>query len=58
MAETGFAGEKIIQYLKPAANRMMVVLGAYRRTDLSRWFKTSMADLLMKECEAPLFIAQ
>ncbi len=57
MAETGFAREKIIQHLKPAANRRMVVLGAYQRTDLSRLLKTSMADLLMKECEAPLFIA-
>lgn len=56
-AEAGIAEEKIIDYVKSAANSRMVVLGAYRRTDLSRWFKTSMADLLMKECGAPLFIA-
>lgn len=36
---------------------MLVVLGAYRRNELSRWFKTSMADTLMKELDTPLFIA-
>jgi hypothetical protein len=35
----------------------LVVLGAYRRSQISRWFKTSMADILMKELETPLFIA-
>ncbi|MFZ1528567.1 MAG: universal stress protein [Ferruginibacter sp.] len=56
-AEAGNADEKIVQHLKPGTNAVMAVLGAYRRTDLSRWFKSSMADLLMKECAAPLFIA-
>lgn len=30
---------------------------SYRRSEISRWFKTSMADILMKELDAPLFIA-
>jgi hypothetical protein len=34
-----------------------VVLGAYQRSEVSRWFKTSMADILMRELNVPMFIA-
>jgi len=52
----GWADEQIIKHLKQQQNAL-VVLGAYRRGTVSRWFKESMADLLMKEVKLPLFIA-
>jgi nucleotide-binding universal stress UspA family protein len=53
----GQAEEEIIKYLKPEKGNVLVVLGAYRRGTVSRWFRTSMADKLMKELKLPLFIA-
>lgn len=53
----GNAEEQITGYLKNHQENELVVLGAYRRGELSRWFKTSMADILMKELDTPLFIA-
>lgn len=35
----------------------LLIVGAYRRNDLSRWFKISMADVLLKELNNPVFIA-
>ncbi len=43
--------------LKRQENNLLIVLGAYERSRVSRWFKTSMADILMEQIEAPLFIA-
>lgn len=48
---------EIINHLNGDKNNFMVVLGAYRRTMLSRWFKSSMADALIKAFNAPLFIS-
>lgn len=53
----GGAEEQIIAHLRNHKENELVVLGAYRRTDLSRFFKESMADSLMKELDIPLFIA-
>jgi nucleotide-binding universal stress UspA family protein len=53
----GVAEEQIIGHLHNHKENELVVLGAYRRSELSRWFKTSMADILMKELDTPLFIA-
>lgn len=53
----GYAEEQILGYLRNHKENELVVLGAYRRSELSRWFKTSMADILMKELDTPLFIA-
>lgn len=49
--------EQILGYLRNHKENEMVVLGAYRRSEISRWFKTSMADVLMRELDTPLFIA-
>jgi nucleotide-binding universal stress UspA family protein len=49
--------EGIITYLKNIKENILVVSGAYKRGQVSRWFKSSMADLLMKEIDMPLFIA-
>ncbi|HLG40212.1 MAG TPA: universal stress protein [Chitinophagaceae bacterium] len=53
----GNAEEQILGHLRNHKENELVVLGAYRRTELSRWFKKSMADVLMKELDTPLFIA-
>ena len=53
----GNAEEQILGHLRYHKGNELVVLGAYRRSEISRWFKTSMADTLMKELETPLFIA-
>jgi nucleotide-binding universal stress UspA family protein len=53
----GNAEEQIKGYLRNHKENELVVLGAYRRSELSRWFKASMADILMKELDTPLFIA-
>ncbi len=47
----------IVEYLQKEQANTLVVLGAYRRGMVSRWFKPSMADTLMKELDVPLFIA-
>ncbi|WP_026898811.1 universal stress protein [Daejeonella oryzae] len=53
----GDAEKQILGHLRNYKENELVVLGAYRRSELSRWFKTSMADVLMKELDTPLFIA-
>jgi len=47
----------IVQHLKYRKQDELLVLGAYQRSLTSRWFKPSMADVLMKELKTPLFIA-
>lgn len=53
----GNAEAKILEYLSKHDGSELLVLGAYRRSEVSRWFKPSMADILMKELNNPLFIA-
>ena len=53
----GWAEQEIKKYLKKSPDNSLVVLGAYRRGTVSRWFRESMADVLMKEVKLPLFIA-
>ena len=53
----GNAEEHIQGYLQNHKENELVVLGAYRRSEVSRWFKTSMADILMRKLNTPLFIA-
>ena len=57
VVEKGNAEEQILGHLRYHKGNELVVLGAYRRSEISRWFKTSMADILMKELDTPLFIA-
>ena len=47
----------IIDSIRERTDFPLVVLGAYRRNMVSRWFRRSMADILMKELKNPLFIA-
>jgi len=53
----GLAEDEIVKHLKQQEENVLVVLGAYRRGTVSRWFRESMADILMKELKLPLFIA-
>ncbi|HVS92855.1 MAG TPA: universal stress protein [Mucilaginibacter sp.] len=48
---------EIIEQLKYRQQDELIVLGAYQRTGISRWFKPSMADLLLAGLKAPLFVA-
>lgn len=57
IVEKGNAEEQILGHLRYHKGNEIVVSGAYRRSEISRWFKTSMADILMKELDTPLFIA-
>jgi len=54
---TGWPEEEIVKYLRGEEEQALVVLGAYRRSTVSRMFRLSMADILMKELRMPLFIA-
>ena len=47
----------IVDYLKKIDKNTLVVLGAYKRGSVSMFFKKSLADILMKELDLPLFIA-
>jgi nucleotide-binding universal stress UspA family protein len=53
----GNAEEEIVKYIQHLKQNVLVVLGAYQRGMVSRWFHESMADVLMKELNCPLFIA-
>ncbi len=53
----GSPEKEILHYLKEQKENGMVVLGAYDRGMVSRWFKHSMADVLMEDIKFPLFIA-
>jgi hypothetical protein len=54
----GYAEAEIINYLKQGQENALVVLGSNRRNTVSRWFRDSMADSLMKnDIKLPLFIA-
>ena len=47
----------IVDHLKKQKENSLVILGAYRRSTVSRWFRASMADVLMRDLKLPLFIA-
>jgi nucleotide-binding universal stress UspA family protein len=49
--------ETILSFLEQQNEETLVVLGAYRKSRVSGWFKPSMADILMSELRLPLFIA-
>ncbi|NIJ52559.1 universal stress protein [Dyadobacter arcticus] len=53
----GNPDQQIAEYLKQTDQNALVVLGAYQRNMVSRWFRKSMADVLMEELKMPLFVA-
>ncbi|WP_290797049.1 universal stress protein [Flavihumibacter sp. UBA7668] len=54
---TGNPADQIKGYVRNQAGNELLVTGAYRRTDLSRWFTSSMADMLLHDLTNPVFIA-
>ena len=53
----GYPEFEIVKHLEAASTHSLVVLGANRRGMVSRWFRESMADVLMKGVKLPIFIA-
>ncbi|HEY9262116.1 universal stress protein [Chitinophaga sp.] len=53
----GVPEEEIVSYMFGQTAGAIAVLGAYRRSTVSRWFRESMADVLMQTLSFPLFIA-
>jgi hypothetical protein len=53
----GIAEVEIISHLQQEKANALIVLGAYKRGTVSRWFRESMADTLMRTLKLPLFIA-
>ena len=53
----GDAESEIVKHLELQKQNTLIVAGAYRRGTVSRWFRESMADVLMKNLKYPLFIA-
>jgi hypothetical protein len=53
----GIPEEEIIKRLQSEEKHCLLVLGAYRRTVISRWFRSSLADAIIKHIDMPLFIA-
>lgn len=53
----GLPETEIMDYLKMLEGSPLIALGAYRRGKISRWFKGSLADVIMTETAFPLFIA-
>jgi nucleotide-binding universal stress UspA family protein len=53
----GDAISEILDQLKGKDENSLIVLGAYNRGMVSRWFRPSAADILMEELNKPLFIA-
>ncbi len=53
----GSPEKEIMKYLVDQEKAPLIVLGAYNRNIVSRLFHRSMADLLLEDLDAPLFIA-
>lgn len=53
----GDADEEILTQLRKENAQAIVVAGAYKRGAVSRFFRNSTADVLMRELKWPLFIA-
>jgi nucleotide-binding universal stress UspA family protein len=53
----GLPETEIVREIKDKGKNTVVVMGAYQRGMISRWFRPSMADVLMDELQVPLFIA-
>jgi hypothetical protein len=57
VAEKGNPEIATLYHLGQKRASTLIVLGAYQRSAVSRWFRESMADVLMSRLKHPLFIA-
>lgn len=53
----GEAEDAIIKHIKAQGQHIIIVMGAYGRSTLSRWLRPGMADSLLKVLQVPLFVA-
>lgn len=53
---TGYADVEIPENLQAQQGNILIVMGAYERSKVSRWFRESLADVLMEKIDAPIFI--
>jgi nucleotide-binding universal stress UspA family protein len=53
----GLPETEIRECLKGQSSDTLIVLGAYGRSAVSRWFRASLADYLLKETQLPVFIS-
>ncbi|PUZ20930.1 Nucleotide-binding universal stress protein, UspA family [Chitinophaga costaii] len=53
----GNAPKQILEHLRENSENTLVVMGAYQRGALSRFFHESLADVLIRNIRCPLFIA-
>jgi nucleotide-binding universal stress UspA family protein len=53
----GKSNEEILRFLKEQISNCVVVLGAYERGSISRMIHQSLADIIIKEINLPLFIS-
>lgn len=51
------SAEDIVRHLIEKEGNPLIVLGAYSRGMLSRWYRPSIADMLMQNLKFPLFVA-
>ncbi|ATL47740.1 hypothetical protein COR50_11515 [Chitinophaga caeni] len=49
--------QTILEHLAEQKPNTLVIMGAYRRSNVSRWFRASMADVVMDKLNLPLFVA-
>ena len=49
---------EMVNHLEGKDQHELIVMGSYRRGAVSRWIRPSMTDELMREIQAPIFIAQ
>lgn len=54
---TGEPEAAILHRLEQETESTLIVLGAYQRNAVSRWFRSSMADVIQKHLKCPLFVA-
>ena len=47
----------IIDHVSKESKNCMLILGAYQRSAFSRWLYQSVADALISELDAPIFVA-
>jgi nucleotide-binding universal stress UspA family protein len=53
----GIPDVETVAHLQKERASSMVILGSYKRSKLSMWIRSSMADVLSKNFDMPLFIA-
>ncbi len=54
----GLPANEIVHHINKSKKHSIIILGAHRKTILSRWFTSSITDVIIKEFDMPLFMSQ